>query len=67
MFDLFVCFRCGTVDSTALAYFGVLPQKPEEQLCTHCVTGKWHDQFPRAPYNPETDLVSNQPTGIGLG
>ena len=67
MQDLFVCVKCECVDSIGLAYFGVLPQKPQNQLCTFCSTGKWHDQFPRAPYNPETDLVVNRPTGIGLG
>lgn len=67
MLDLFVCNKCDHVDSIAVAYFGVLPQKPEEQLCTQCATGQWHDQFEHAPYNPATDLVVNRPTGVGLG
>lgn len=64
---LFVCARCNCVDSLELAYFGVLPQQPEQQVCTKCATGQWHDQFPQEPYNPDTDLVINRPTGIGLG
>lgn len=67
MLDLFVCNRCDHIDSIGLAYFGVLPQVPSKQLCTLCATGEWHEQFPRAPYNPDTDLVANRPTGIGLG
>ncbi len=64
---LFVCFQCGCVDDVDIAYCGRLPPVPDDQVCTLCKTGEWHGHFPHAPYNPEKDLVSNRPTGIGLG
>lgn len=29
--------------------------------CTACLTGEWHDQFPRLAYDPSTDDVINPP------
>lgn len=64
MCELFVCSRCGCVDIISLS-----PRiGTDEWLCSlHNPTiGKWHGEFARELYNPNTDIVCNKPTNLGL-
>ena len=63
---LFVCDRCGTVDSVELAMDSAPPKPGQPWECTCCQGEEWHNHFPRETYNPQQDLVINRPTGIGL-
>lgn len=66
MSHLFVCDKCGTVDSTELTPLPN-PCPSGKCLCTECLGQPWHNQFPKEPYDPEQHFVVNRPTGIGLG
>lgn len=64
---MFVCYQCSIVDAVELAFTGDLSPQADQQLCTYCQTGTWHDIFPRCEYVPDQDNVCNRPTGVGLG
>lgn len=63
----FVCYQCECVDAVDLVFLAGLPSHPEQQQCTLCRTGEWHNQFPHVPYDPDKDQVTNRPTGFALG
>lgn len=63
---LFTCDTCNTVDSDELTPLPN-PCPSGKYLCTECLGGTWHNQFPRAVYDPKVDHVVNRPSGIGLG
>ena len=47
--SLFECTRCHAVENTALAGAGYWLNKVDGKpvLCSECVTGTWHGQFPK--------------------
>ena len=52
---LFKCSGCGTVENTALAKGGYWSRHSldgKEPLCSECMTGVWHGQFPKEPAEP---------------
>lgn len=67
MNDLFVCNSCGCVDNLEFAYPAIPVMSQDSLKCSQCLTGTWHNHYPKRQYNPETDLVINRPTGLGLG
>lgn len=73
---LFRCDNCGCVDDTDLAAPNAIDVTPGTFLCSRCrdvvvdgviQPGIWHGQFPQEEYDPEFDIVVNQPNGIGMG
>ena len=45
---LFECLECGCVDNTAVGdYWCRVYHDKKPALCTECVTGKWHNKFPK--------------------
>lgn len=63
MNQLFMCTRCAHVDITDLATSEALAVSKTATpfICTQCLTGKWHDQFPYVRYEPTKDKVINPP------
>lgn len=64
MTEQFVCCECNCIDLVILA-----PKPINNQwYCSlhHPQSLKWHGEFPRELYNPETDIICNRPSGIGL-
>jgi RNase P subunit RPR2 len=61
--QLFRCRQCNHVDMVDLAASEALREGrcPKRFLCTKCLTGAWHNQFPYAVYAPSTDDVINPP------
>lgn len=47
--SLFECTRCHAVENTALAAGGYWLNRCDGKpvLCSECVTGTWHGQFPK--------------------
>lgn len=43
----FICHDCGAIDNTALTHYWSRKLGGQPALCSKCLTGKWHDQFPR--------------------
>ena len=64
MESLFRCTACQHVDMFDLAQSEA--QRAQVpflmHVCTQCLTGHWHQQFPYELYRPETDHVCNPPT-----
>lgn len=54
---IFACTSCNTVENTALVDFWYRVHVEEKSaLCSECLTGKWHGQFPRVQavdYEPD--------------
>lgn len=48
--SLFICERCGHVDSTELAYEN--RRSGGQFVCTRCQGRQWHGYFPYQPYDP---------------
>lgn len=69
--QLFCCDRCKHVDAVEIAYPDAPPQpvgnRAPEWVCTQCQEGEWHGLFEYRPYDQETDIVINRPSGVGLG
>lgn len=72
----FRCQRCDTIDlpdavESAVARYNLdrgtaLPVVLVPLVCTRCLTGDWHGQFPQERYRPGVDKVINPPTpGFG--
>ena len=61
--QLFRCTKCNHVDMVDLAASEALREGkcPRRFLCTMCLTGEWHHQFPYAKYNFAKDDVLNPP------
>lgn len=60
--SLYVCTRCESIDNTARApnYWMIittyeLEGETGDVLCTACLTGRWHGEFPQRRYDPDTD------------
>jgi hypothetical protein len=64
--QMFACDECSCVDAIQLAYnhrHMEVVGPPSPWLCTLCQGNRWHNHFPRVPYNPATDRVVNRSTG----
>ena len=52
--SLFQCEECGCRENTAVGcYWG-----RERKLCSECVTGKWHGEFPKVLL-PKGQFITN--------
>jgi len=48
MMPLFKCSNCGCVENTALgAYWFRVSAENKLPLCSECIYGKWHGEFPK--------------------
>lgn len=65
---LFVCSGCESIENTALSkgpggWYDIAAMRARNgaprttALCSACITGTWHDRFPRTTYNPLTDAA----------
>lgn len=62
----YICDQCGCIDNTALGGNYYLhqtnPLDSPELLCTQCLTGRWHNHFPKEDW---ADYLER--TGQSLG
>lgn len=60
---LFKCSQCGTVENTALTdYWSRVCLDSLSPLCPECLTGTWHNKFPKRQVD-ETVYNVEQPNG----
>ena len=62
---LFACSQCGVIDNTALPsdYWYRVNVEKKAPLCTECLDGAWHGEFPRQTPD-EAGLVPDDRTGF---